>query len=137
MAEEPDPAEAFALHIPGHCYSKKNHREIHSNRRTGRRFLGKSDRLSAYEEYAVFEIRRQWRGRPTLMGPVRVALKVWWYRAHPDALGPAETVYDVLEHAGVVKNDRQLIPWGTPAVERIKVSSPEDERVEVTVEAEA
>ena len=122
------------LTIPGHCYSKKNHRPIRRNRRTGKRFLGKSDELTGYESLAVVLVRAQWSPRPPIETEVRVALRVWWWRAHPDALGPAETVYDILEHAGVVRNDRLIVPWGTPAIERIKVSSPAEERVEVELE---
>jgi Holliday junction resolvase RusA-like endonuclease len=125
----------FTLRLSGHVVSKKNSREIHRAGRGGKPFIGKSAGLRAYEASAEYELRRQW-NFPTLTGPVKVQLIVGWWRNHPDALGPAETLYDALEHAEVVNNDRQLVPWGEPAIARVHVSCPEEEGATIILTVE-
>lgn len=125
----------FTLQLSGHVVSKKNHREIQRAGRGGRPFIGKSAQLRSYEAAAEYELRSQWKFA-TLTGPVKVQLVVYWYRAHPDALGPAETLYDALEHAEIVKNDRQLVPAGDPAIARVKVKGPEQEGATIILTVE-
>jgi len=45
------------LTITGDTIIKKNHRPIYINRTTGKRFLGKSKRLSDYEDWAVVSLK--------------------------------------------------------------------------------
>ena len=121
----------FTIH--GHCPSKKNHRPIYRTGGTGKPFLGKSDMLRRYEQQARVQLMIQCRAnglRSPLSGDVRCRLVVYYAGPRPDAFGPAETIYDLLEEGQIVENDRQLIPWGEPAVERVHVSRAR-ERVEV------
>ena len=43
--------------ITGDTIIKKNHRPIYINRATGKRFIGKSKRLSDYEDWAVVSLK--------------------------------------------------------------------------------
>ena len=113
----------FTIH--GHCPSKKNHRPIHKAGGSGKPFVGKSPALRRYEQQARVQLILQCRAhglRAPMTGPVRCRLIVYYSGPRPDALGPAETIYDLLEAAQVVENDRQLVPWGEPAVELVHVS---------------
>lgn len=105
---KPDPSWRFLAKIPGHCYSLKNHRPIH--RAGGRPFLGKSPALRAYQEKAALILRAAWAGRAPLQGEVKIRMSVHYAGPRPDALGPAETIFDCLQAAGVVQDDVQLVP---------------------------
>ena len=136
----------YELSIQGHCPSKKNSRPIY--RKGGKPFLGKGDKLREYEEHAVIQLRAQWKHEP-IDHDVLCALRIYYYAAkalgkRPDAFGPAETVYDVLEAAGVVTNDVHLVPGGAigvadfstlihRAIDRIPVRDRKEQRVEITL----
>jgi hypothetical protein len=130
----------ISLSIPGHCYPLKTHRPIRvvRSRQTGRLIpiVGKSSALRAYEKRATLLLKQQWAGRPPLEGRVPIRLHVMFAGPEPDALGPAETVFDLLQAAGVVGNDRQLVPCGCAdhlaAVVRTRVPR-KDEGVEITL----
>ena len=141
----------YKLTIEGRCYSKKNSRDIHTITEGGgrpilgmengrlvtkkpktRSYPGKGEKLKNYEAHATAQARLQWDG-PPLEGPVRITLRIFFSGPTPDAFGPSETVFDVLEAAGVVKNDRQFVVWGMPAIDPIRVT-PGTERVEIDLE---
>lgn len=117
------------LTIAGHCYSKKNSRPIFRTG-SGRPFLGKSSQLRRYERGANILLRSAWGPRPPLQGRIEVKLTFYYAGREPDALGPAETVFDALQAAGIVTDDVQLVPSGLPAIARVHVGRAE-ERVEI------
>jgi Holliday junction resolvase RusA-like endonuclease len=126
------------LIIHGHCLSKKNHRPIFRNP-NGKPFLGKSKKLKIYERQAEAQLRAQRRLhgiQDPLQGDVACRLVVYYSGRRPDAFGPAETIYDLLEAAGVVEDDGQLVPWGEPAIELVHTVRLQ-ERVEVFLSKEA
>jgi len=147
----------YELSIQGHCPSKKNSRPIY--RKGGKPFLGKSDRLRDYEEHASIQLRAQWKHEP-IDHDVLCALRIYYYAAkalgkRPDSTGPEETVWDVLETAGVVTNDVHLVPGNAlngvqvlnalyaegdasparmfRAIDRIPVRDRKQQRVEITL----
>lgn len=124
------------LTIPGHCYSLKTSRTIFRNKATGRMFPGKRKKLENYERQAVLFLRQAWGRRPPLAGTVLVSMVIYYSGPEPDAFGPAETVFDCLQKAEVVENDRQLVPSGTPAIARVHVCRAM-ERVEITLDCRA
>jgi hypothetical protein len=112
------------LNIPGHCYSKKNSRNIFQTA-DGRMFPGKSKQLSGYEKRSAAALRAAW-NRPPLAGDVYISLAYGYAGPRPDALGFAETVFDVIQAAGIVANDAQLVPAGLPeAISRRHVATGE------------
>lgn len=118
--------------IPGHCYSLKTSRTIFRSPR-GRLFPGKSTKLKTYQEKAEFLMRLAWGKKTTLTDEfVGVTLRFYYSGPTPDALGPAETIFDCLQNAGVVENDRQLTPAGYPAILRFRVPK-KQERVEIEI----
>ena len=164
----------YELSIQGHCPPKKTSmpiwRERNSDSTTGdfpqgravsakefragvehkqgKPSIGKRTVVSDYETSAVIQLRAQWKGKP-IDHDVLCSLCVYYYARkglgrRPDAFGPAETVYDVLEAAGVVTNDVHIVPGGTigvadfstlihRAIDRIPVRDRKEERVEITL----
>lgn len=120
------------LVVRGHCYSKKNSRPIF--KRGSRLFPGKSEQLERYERTAAVDLRRQWGIRRTLKGSAFVRLTYYYRGQTPDALGFAETIFDAIEAAGIVEDDVQLVPVGSPAISRIHAVHKDGERVEIEIE---
>lgn len=119
----------YELVIQGHCPSKKTSQAILMNKATGKRFISKPQRARDYEEPAVAQLHDQWkvhgRRRPALCHDVLCSLKVYYYAAkglgrRADAHGPGETIYDVLQAAGVITNDVHLVPGGVVDPETMK-----------------
>ena len=127
----------YTFTIPGHVYSLKNHRPIFINRRTGKRFTGKSKQLAEYQAHAVRALTWQAKcnGFPIgLAERVLCRIDVLYRGKEPDAFGPAETLYDAIQQAGLVIDDVFLVPWGKPAVSRTHVTSRSEEKAIITLE---
>lgn len=127
-------AREWKLTVHGRAISKKNSRDTKA--RTGKRgqtllFPGKSDRLKLFEKNATAMLQAQWDDE-TITDYVGIAMTVFYSGPEPDAFGPAETIFDCLEYARVVKNDRLLVPWGEPAIQRVRVEAG-TERTEITL----
>lgn len=124
------------LSYPGRVLSKKNSRDTAYNAKSGRLFPGKSAALRSCEDALCLFFRSQWGGKPPLADEVFVAIVYWYSGPKPDAWGFAETVSDALQRARVVVDDRLLVPYGTPAVERIR-TQPGKEHLQVRLGADA
>ena len=100
----------FQITLPGRVIPKKNHRPTFVNQKTGRKFPGKSGNLQAYEDMAIIRLRTAWRGRQPIQGQLWVECHHYQKDARwePDLLGWQETLWDCLQAAGVIKNDRQI-----------------------------
>lgn len=123
------------LRIPGHCPSKKNHYRVVPCRKfpvTGAYRLAKDDAVTTYEKKAILLLRSQWSG-PPLAELTDIGIAVDFYRNEPDDVGVAETIYDALQAAGVVANDRLLRLCGNPAIRRHKVPRRADEGVAIAL----
>lgn len=127
--------QTATLKIPGHCPSKKNHYRVVPCRKapfTGAFRLVKDDMVTTYEKKAILLLRSQWSG-PPLAELTDIDIKVDFYGNEPDDVGVAETIYDALQAAGVVANDRLLRLCGNPAIGRHKVPRRAEEGVEITL----
>jgi hypothetical protein len=116
------------LTIPGHCYSLKNHRPIMRRGRRGKPFLGKSIALKRYQARAVAALKDAWEPFETITAPVGISIELHYCGQAPDALGPAETIFDCLQLAGVVEDDVLLHPL---AIRRTHVKSKDYEEATI------
>lgn len=118
------PVFRATIEVPSHAI-KKNSRPIFRNSRTGKSFIGKSERLRSSENFLVQELRR----RADAIGlhkPIEARLRcMLWIGFAPhvyytkkltenrklgDCTNLAQIVEDALQSAGVIKNDWQLAP---------------------------
>lgn len=113
---------SFQCEVQSHL-SKKNGRDILLNRKTGRRFPGKSRRLIKAEELLILEMKSQ-ANTQGLTAPLtrRLWLEARFYfpnneyynkdgsinRNLPDLSNLYELPQDCLQSAGVIKNDTQI-----------------------------
>lgn len=121
----------ISLRIEGKCPSKKNSRDVklgRKSKKTGKRTLypAKKPAVKLYEKHAPIQLRAQWGDRAPLKGLVGIQAHYFFSGNEPDILGFLETVFDVLEYAGIVENDRQLVPYGQPAATRTHVKTGEE-----------
>ncbi len=95
--------------VPGRVVVKKNSRPIW-RLPNGRSKLGKSKRLQAYEEQAIARLRAAWAGKAPLTGQLWVECHAYQHDARwePDLLGWQETLWDCLQAAGVIANDKLI-----------------------------
>lgn len=101
-----------------------------------------------WERYAVRVLVWWWRGRPPLVGPVKVSVKaiksrpqrltrksdpegLMWRTVTPDADNVLKIVLDSIETAGIVTGDQQVALVECRSLYAEKVGHP---RVEVTIE---
>lgn len=121
---------SVSLTILGDLPSMKNSRRLLKNRRTGKIFSAKSDKAVAYVESFIAQIPLEL--RQMAMGsdktPLRATVSVWHgsHRADLDC----NLVYDCLQAAGVIANDRWIIEHH----EYKHVTDPKEARVEIEVE---
>jgi nucleotide-binding universal stress UspA family protein len=129
-ADEPPPAvNEYLLKAPGHVPSKKNHYSAGKSH-DGVPHLYKT--THAAEDRLCLFFRNGWR-RPAITTTAWVSMTVYYHVNQPDDVGVAETVYDALQRAGVVENDRLLRLAGSPAVVLIKVARKAEEQVVVRI----
>lgn len=94
------------LTIAGNVPSQKNGKEIAVNQATGRRFVRSNDRVTAWKEIAVSELRRQFNGYAVSGYPISVTLIFFFdnLRRH-DLDNAAAGVMDALRDAEVITDD--------------------------------
>lgn len=88
--------------------SKKNKWRIRRNPKTGKRSIGTYGNV--WETAAVQQVRAQWSPRQPIDHPV--VLACWIYQGagqHVDADGALTSGMDVLQAAGVLKNDYRVV----------------------------
>jgi Holliday junction resolvase RusA-like endonuclease len=115
------------LTIIGHLPSMKNSRKIHHRR--GKRFIAKSDEAICYVDSFIAQVPLQLRrlALGSEKTPLRANVSVY-YRSHRSDLDTA-LVYDCLQKAGVIANDRYIVEhheW-----KHVDAKNP---RVELTIE---
>lgn len=87
--------------------AKGNSRVIRTRGRGGRPFVTKSDQANAMVDSYVAQLRSQWLGRPPLTGPIKMVCHIFYADRRRDL--DESLVADSLQHAGVLKNDRQVV----------------------------
>ena len=109
--------------VPGQLPSMKNRRRIVGTKR-GRPMLIKSADAMTYEQ--VFLAAVPAKARIGYEGPVSVKARIWYQSRRSDL--SAEFLFDLLQKAGVILNDRQV-----QHLEAWKGLDPEMPRVHLTV----
>jgi Holliday junction resolvase RusA-like endonuclease len=103
---------SLKLVLPGQPFTKKNSQRIIVNRRTGKPLILPSKRYREYADAACRHLKAQYRG-PAFEGPVEVCA-VYYLASRsrwPDLVGLLQATGDILEEAGVITNDRNIVSW--------------------------
>lgn len=117
--------------IPGRAYTKKNSQKICRNPATGVYFITQSDRYQRYEEECLWRLK-SYRG-PKFTSNVRVTCVYWMpsYQSWPDLMGLYQATADILQKAGIIKNDRDIVSMDGSRIAGIDSGNP---RVEIEIE---
>lgn len=101
--------KACSFTIFGQLVSMKNRRRILRNRRTGKPFSAKSEDACKYMEDFILQVPLPYRS--LRLGAVdkllRATVTVWYTTMRPDL--DTALVWDCLQAAGVISNDRYII----------------------------
>lgn len=73
------------------------------------RFFHKDDQVRRYFRNFAYQVPKKY--KLNLEGPVSVYLNIVRKDKRKDAHNLMATIFDALEHAGVIKNDRQILEW--------------------------
>ena len=117
------PLIRITLTIHGELASKANSRKLVTF--GGKPRFIKSDKALGWEQMALMQIPGD--HRIGMTGPIRMTATIYYASRRPD-LDPS-LLMDCLEHAGVYKNDRQIIEQHL-----YKKLDPENPRVELLLE---
>jgi len=93
------------LKVDGQLCSKSNSRRIVNY--GGKPRLIKSQKALDYEASALIQLKPQLRDHKMFEGYLRLEVHVWYQSKRPDL--DITLIQDTLEHAGVYKNDRQVV----------------------------
>ena len=117
--------------IPGRPTTKKNSQQILRNKRTGKPFVVQSEAYQNYETACLWHLKT-YRG-PKFTGPVRVTCRYWMpnRRSWPDLPGLYQATADILEKAGIIANDRNIISMDGSEIVGVDRENP---RVEIEIE---
>lgn len=114
----------ITLTVTGNLMSKSNSRII--TKFGGRPRLIKKPKAIDYVEGALYQLQEQLRGHQTILGPVRMDITIWYDSRRPDL--DVSLIQDILEKAGVYKNDRQVFE-----IHAAKKLDKENPRLQVTI----
>lgn len=118
--------DCVTIVLPGKPETKKTSNQIAFNRKTGRRFILPSKAYLAWEKKCCWLLTLLWRHAP-IDYPMHV--KARFYRdLRPDLDNLKHGVADVLQKAGVIKNDRLIKSWDGSRLIKSK-----ETRVEVSI----
>ena len=98
------------LTLTGRPYTKKNSQQITYNRGTGKRGLIQSKQYRTYETDCLWQLKK-YKG-PTFEG-VNLHLQALYYmpnrRGWPDLVGVLQATQDILQKAGIIDNDKNIV----------------------------
>lgn len=114
------------LICPGQPVSAKNH-QTPIRTSSGRLRIIKGKAITSWYERVVPVLETQWAAyqMPTLTAPVHITMHQYLVHpltsdANPDGDNVQSGVWDALQKAGVIANDRQVVAWaGTKTHDRI------------------
>ena len=120
--------------IPGRPITKKNHQMVvKAKTKEGRIYHRpiQSEAYRNYEEACLWELKK-YRG-PKFTGPVRLTCRYWMpdRRSWPDLPGLYQATADILEKAGIIDNDRNIVSMDGSEIVGIDRERP---RVEIEIE---
>ena len=120
------------LTIPDRCITKKNSQQI-VRAKNGHYYLIPKKRYKEYERSALWSIAQQleWNFE-TIRAKVAVCALYWLpsKRGWPDLIGLEESTADILQEAGVIENDKNIVNWDGSRIAGIDSNNP---RTEITV----
>lgn len=120
--------DVYVFVIKGRPITKKN-----SSRWAGRGKLLPSASYKAYAEAAVWQLKEQMRRQdldPSGREPIPYALAVtchYWMpsqQSWPDLVGLLQATSDILQEAGIIKDDGLIVDYGTSRIEGIDKGNP-------------
>lgn len=114
----------LSMTVNGQLPSLKNRRRVFRNRKTGAPIIAKSQEAMDYETRFLRAVPES--AKVGYEGPVSVKVRVWYQSRRSDL--STELLFDLLQKAGVIANDRQV-----HHVESFKGLDPERPRVHLTV----
>jgi Holliday junction resolvase RusA-like endonuclease len=119
------------LTITGRPITKKNSQQISINRATGKRFIRQSDQYQNYETQALWQLKKYY--GPKFDGAIKVKLLYWLpnRQGYPDLVGLVQASQDILQKAGIIKNDRDIVSLDGSRIAGIDKDKP---RVEIEIE---
>jgi Holliday junction resolvase RusA-like endonuclease len=106
----------YKFELPLRPKTKKNSRPIFKNKKTGKHFLGKSEKLRAYEKEAkkllIAELEKMGEGFP-LTCKVKTRYRFDYVGGLPkvqiaDICNLVTMMNDLIQDAGIIENDRQI-----------------------------
>jgi Holliday junction resolvase RusA-like endonuclease len=100
----------ISIILPGRPITKKNHERICVNSKTGKHFIRQSEQYEQYETDCLWRIKAQYRG-PVLTEPISLKCLYWLpnRKGWPDLAGLIQATQDILQKAGVIENDKQVV----------------------------
>ena len=101
MTAEIIPALSFTLH--GQLYSKSNNRQLTKNVKS--RNI-KSTGARECTKFYLQQLKKIWKGKETLVGSIILTVDIYYPDNRSDL--DESLLMDILQKAGVIKNDRQI-----------------------------
>lgn len=126
--------DVYVFVIKGRPITKKN-----SSRWAGRGKLLPSASYKAYAEAAVWQLKEQMRRQdldPSGREPIPYAMAVtchYWMpsqQSWPDLVGLLQATSDILQEAGIIKDDGLIVDYGNSHIEGISKENP---KVDITI----
>ena len=95
--------------IPGRPITKKNSQQIFRNRQTGKPFITQSKQYKQYEKAALWELstcQEKFKG-----DKLHVKCEYWMpnRRSWPDLVGLLQASWDIIEKAGIIDDDGNIV----------------------------
>lgn len=118
--------------IPGRPITKKNSQQITYNRHTGKRGLIQSQQYRDYETECLW-ILKSYRGPRFKDSKLHVRCQYYMpnRRSWPDLMGLYQATADIIEKAGIIDNDRNIVSMDGSRIMGIDKENP---RVEIFIE---
>jgi Holliday junction resolvase RusA-like endonuclease len=119
----------FSITLPGRPITKKNSQQIFINRSTGKPFITQSEQYKQYENECLWRLKGQAVG---IRENVHLVCQYWLpnKRGWPDLVGLIQSTQDILEKAGVLLDDKQVVSLDGSEIAGIDKDNP---RVEVFI----
>lgn len=115
--------------LKGRPITKKNHQQILTNRKTGKPFISQSKQYLAYEAACLWQLKLC---RERYINSFSVCAWYWLpnRQGWPDLNGLQQATADILEKAGIIDNDKNIIHWDGSRIMGVDKDNP---RVEIDI----
>ena len=118
------------LTLPGRPITKKNSQKIIVNKHTKRPMIIQSDKYRQYERECLLHLAQT--VQKCYEGPVALQAQYWMpdHKSWPDLIGLLQATSDILQKAGVIKNDKYIIGFDGSKIVGVDKQNP---RVEIAL----